>query len=248
VRGDAVRDALAFSREKGWAITVSAIFYLHILWTCARGSQSRMKRLIKVLRLFGVVGLFATTTVIAQVTNVFNFDEFGGGQILTNGVFAASFQSTLAPDPTGGLLNWNVLIYTLPFQGVQGDVLVRDPAVRGDPILDVLRFDGKSDLIVYSDDTTGFQTPADTPGMPNPLYTDQLFLDKQHVSPILAFAEFTPSVDDPGYDSSDPTYLFFDPGVVPEPGGGPLLLSGLGVFGLAQAWQRFASRDKQTRA
>jgi len=206
-----------------------------------------MKNLIRGLRLLGVVAVFAATTVIAQVTNLLNFDEYGGGQLMTNGNFAAPLRSTLAPDPTGGLLNWNVLIYTLPFQGVQGDVLIRDPAVQGDPVLDVLRFDGNSDLIIYSDDTTGYQTPADTPGMPNPLYANQLFLSKQHVSLTFAFAEFTPSLNEPGYDASDPTYLFFDPGEIPEPGSGLLLLSGLGVYGLARIWRRLTARDLATR-
>jgi hypothetical protein len=206
-----------------------------------------MKRLVRGSLLFGVVAGFAATTVIAQVTSLLNFDEYGGGQIMTNGVFAASLKSTLAPDPTGGLLNWNVLIYTLPFQGVQGDVLVQDPAVSGSPILDVLRFDGNSDLIVYSDNLSGYQTPADTPGMPNPLYANQLFTEKQHVNLQFAFAEFTPLVNEPGYDPSDPTYLFFDPGVIPEPNGGLLLVTGLGVFGLAQIRRSLASRVNRTR-
>jgi hypothetical protein len=207
-----------------------------------------MNSLSKAVNLAGVVSALATTAATAQVTNVLNFDEYGGGQLLTNGVFAAAVKATLAPDTTlGGLANWNVLTYTLPFQGVQGDVLVLDPAVQGDPILDVLRFDGASHLIVYSDDVNGFQTPADTPGPPNPFYATQLVVNKQHVSPTFAFADFTPTVNDPGYDASNPTYLFFDPGVIPEPGGGLLLLSGLGVFALAQIRRSFASRLKITR-
>ena len=59
-----------------------------------------MKSLTRGLWLFGVVGVFTTTTVIAQVTNLFNFYESGKGNLLTNGIFAAGLKSTTAPDPS----------------------------------------------------------------------------------------------------------------------------------------------------
>ncbi len=200
-----------------------------------------MKRQIPVSLLSVFLVVVAGSSVRAQ-SNIFNFDEFGHGNIMLNGNPQGTFGGSLVPDPTGGLPNWNVLMYTLPFQGVQGDVLVQDPAIGGEPILDVLRFDGNSHLIVYSDDLNGFQDPADTPGPPNPFYNNILLTQKIHVSDVFAYAEFTPLVGQPGFDPSNPTYDFFDPGIVPEPGAGTLLLAGVGILGVTRFWRKTASR------
>ncbi len=51
-----------------------------------------------------------------QITNtILHLDEFGHGNITLLGADQGTFNSMLMPDPSGGLANWNVLVYTLPF-------------------------------------------------------------------------------------------------------------------------------------
>jgi hypothetical protein len=144
---------------------------------------------------------------------------------------------SLAADPTGGVLNWNVLIYQLPFPGVAGDVLF-----SGDPNHDpgesyggdVVRFDGQGNLIFYSD-SPPFDALADTPGPPNPLLNNQAVVTEQGVEDVYDFANYVPLQGQPGWDPSNPSYLFISD--IPEPG--TLALAGLGFAGLAlKAYRR----------
>src|SRR5207302_1852362 len=122
--------------------------------------------------LSSLIFIIGTTTLTAQQISI---DEYG--HMTTNNVLA--LPGVLAPDPTGGLLNWNVLIYTLPFRGVRGDVLIQDPSESGSPILDVIRFDGQSRMIFYSDSIDGYDAPADTPGPPDPFLNPNVFINEQ---------------------------------------------------------------------
>ena len=188
-----------------------------------------MKRLLPL----GFVLVVATTAAIAQQITV---DEFGLGLFQVNSTVQV-LPSILGPDPTGGLMNWNVLIYTLPFQGIQGDVLVQDPFEPGNPILDVIRFDGNFHLIFYSDSIDGYSAPADTPGPPDPFYTNHVFLEEL-ISGAMHYADYKPGAGQPGGDPSfgdplfNPSYRFISE--IPEPGATVLLLGALGVF----AWRR----------
>ena len=209
-----------------------------------------MKSLIRSPLLFGLVIVFSGTTLLAQVTNLFNFDEFGHGLIQTNGGNKGTFGAVLAPDTTpAGLANWNVLTYTLPFLGTAGDLLIQDAAQPGNPILDVLRFDGASHVIIYSDSLDGYEAPGDTPGPPNLFLPNRVLAKEQGVDEVYSWADYTPALNDPGWDPvMAPSYHFLSDGVIPEPGGGLLLLTGLGVFGLAQMRRSFASRIKTTHS
>lgn len=208
-----------------------------------------MKSLSKVLNLAGVVSALAATAATAQVTNLFNFDEFGNGNLQTNGVISAQMTYQLAPDPTGGLANWKVLMYDLPFLGTAGDLLIQDPAQPGSPILDVLRFDGASHVIIYSDDLDGYDAPGDTPGPPDPFLPNIALAKEQGVDEVYSWADYSPTAGQPGGDAGmAPNYHFLSDGKIPEPGGGLLLLSGLGVFGLAQIRRRFAARNRTARS
>jgi hypothetical protein len=208
-----------------------------------------MKNLSKGLRLAGVVSALVTTAATAQVTNLFSFDEFGKGNRQTNGVISAQMTYQLAPDPTGGLPNWNVLIYNLPFAGTAGDVAIQDPAQPGNPILDVLRFDGAGHVIVYSDSINGYDVPGDTPGPPDPFSANLLFVKEQGVEEVYSWADYSPVAGQPGWDPVlAPNYHFLSDGTIPEPGAAALLVSGLGLLGLTQLRRWRASRGQGSRS
>src|SRR5271165_837956 len=100
-----------------------------------------MKTLTKLLALGALTSLLAAATAYGQFN--LTFDEWGN----------STYQpGQLMPDPTGGVLNWNVLVYNLPFAGLPGDVLMYDPVVGTTNYVlgDVLRFDGNGHMIFYS--------------------------------------------------------------------------------------------------
>ena len=191
-----------------------------------------MKCFIKQLFPLSLVSVAAIAAGAAQIT----IDEFGHG---TNGITVLPF--TLAADPTGGVPNWNVLIYTLPFAGVKGDVAMHDPLLPGSPIHDVIRFDGTNHMIFYSDNIDGYTSPADTPGPPNPFYANLFHIDEETLG-FLVFADYKPDPGDPGYDASNPEFRFISE--IPEPSAAILLLGGLGFFGLAQIRRKLGSRTQ----
>jgi hypothetical protein len=202
-----------------------------------------MKRLIKVFLPFGFCAVLTTTPVLAipflQTTNI--FDEYGHGIIQTNGG-SQTLPFTVAPDPTGGLLGSNVLIYSLTYLGIKGDVLIftGDPNIS--PLDDVIRFDGGTNLIFYADSLDGFTDLADTLGPPNPLFTNQVSIVMQSFGNGQA-AFYTPILGQPGYNASNPNYIFLIDTPVPEPSSTILLLGGLGVVGLVRLRQSSRVRN-----
>ena len=199
-----------------------------------------MKLLIKGLLLSGLVSFLATTSVIAQQISL---DEFT--HMTINNVLAPP--GVTGADPSGGLMNWPVLIYTLPFAGVPGDVLIQDPFEPGSPILDVARFDGNFKLIFYSDSIDGYDSPGDTPGTPDPFLPNQVF-QNELVSGNISYVDYTPGANDPGFNGSGPSYHFVSEGTVPEPGAALLLLSGLVIFGLARLRRRIGLARQSKRS
>jgi len=192
-----------------------------------------MKRLIKGLLPLSVVSALATTTAVAQST--ISIDEFGDGIIdSVAGPFDLGYN--LAPDPTGGLKGWNVLIYNLPFAGVRGDVLVFNPDERGNPLDDVIRFTGNSQAIFYADSIQGYTDLADTPGPPQPLNPNQV----SEEIPFDDIVSYEPGPGAPGYDASNSGYNFYiDISAVPEPGTDGLLVIAAGMLGLRRSFSRF---------
>ena len=180
-----------------------------------------MKQSTKLLALLGAISMIGAAPVIGQPT--FSFDEFG------NGAFGPG---VLQPDPTGGYTNGLVMVFPLPFAGTPGDVLMHDGGLAG-PFLDVLRFTGNGQLIFYSDNTDGFDAPADTGGPPNPLFPNQANIVEQGVEGGLEDAFYTPQPGQPGFDTNfvvGTTYHFISD--IPEPASATLLLAGLGLLEL----------------
>src|SRR5438552_13784043 len=171
------------------------------------GKGHPMKQTTKLLALVGAIMVIGAAPVIGQP--VFAFDEFG------NGAFGPG---TLQPDPTGGFTNGPVMVYSLPFAGTPGDVLLHDGALTN-AFLDVLRFTGNGQLIFYSDNVDGFDAPADTSGPPNPLFPNQVHLVEPQNEGGLEQVFYTPDPGQPGYTDAfgpSPNYLFISD--VPEPG------------------------------
>jgi hypothetical protein len=131
------------------------------------------------------------------------------------------------------------LIYTLPFAGVQGDVLINDPVIG---ILDVIRFNGNSTLIFYSDNLEGFDAPADTPAPPGLFYTNTVTLTE--VGPEgNNSAIYTPTANQPGFGlflGQPTTYVFISDSQIPEPG--TMLLTAAGLALITRVWRSTAMR------
>jgi hypothetical protein len=171
---------------------------------------------------------FAWATVGHVRADLVTVDENGNGNV--NGV---PLPFTIGTDPGPGGLP-GVLIYQLPFAGVQGDVLMADAGA----VLDVVRFNGDGTLIFYSDNVDGFDSLADTFGPPGAFYPNRVLIDE--VGPEGNNGAFyTPGPNDPGFDASGPSYnLISDsPLAVPEPASVSLLA--FGIVGLVgYTWRR----------
>ena len=128
-----------------------------------------------------------------------------------------------------------MLIYTLPFLGVQGDVLIADVFFTfGDAcnfaVCDVVRFNGDGTLIFYSDNIDGFDAPADTTGKPATLYANQktcfdFFVCGEFGPEGNNRSIYTAAASEPGFNAAfAPTFIFISD--VPEPGTWLLILGG----------------------
>lgn len=150
-------------------------------------------------------------------------DEFGTG---FNTLKPGPNSGTLRPDPSGGLAT-NVLVYDLPFPGLAGDVLIHDSATTA-AVSDIVRFDGKGHAIFYSDPNDGdpgVPPPADT-GLPTTLLDNKFNVTEvsDPTNPSTDFVGYIPTPNQPGFDSSSPTYTFTSD--VPEPALPSLLVIG----------------------
>ena len=189
-----------------------------------------MKKLTKAAIVFGFTLAVASSTSFAQFT--FTIDEFGVGSF-----GGAVVPSTIGPDPSGGVAG-PVLIYTLPFAVVPGDVILSEPGLPPTPDSDVIRFwnptgINQTEVIFYSDFST--TDPADAPadvGMPPQL--QPLTVTIPEVGPEgNNGAIYVANPGMPGSTSAPIQYNIISDTSVPEPGTGALLLCGVGLlFGI----------------
>ena len=160
--------------------------------------------------------LFCSTGIVSAAT--ITMDENGNG---TNGTtplpFTANGKNPVPPFQTP------VLIYTLPFTGVVGNVLLTEPetGIPGD----VLQFNGDGTVIFYSkiDGDNALGERFSPPIFPFPVHNSVAISEGSSGSAI-----YTPTAGEPGFDASGPTYTFISDAnaTVPEPASIALLAFG----------------------
>ena len=187
-----------------------------------------MKKFAKIVIMFGFTLAVASSTSFAQ----FTIDEFGGP--------LTSFPSTIGPDPSGGVTTSPVLIYTLPFVVVSGDVTLQEPG--SSEYSDLVRFwnpagnPNQSEIIFYSDFSA--TDPADSPadvGIPGQLLP--LHVNIPESNNIVTMPEINDGaiyVATPGMPGSTSVAIRYNIiSDVPEPSSVALLLGGVGLlFGI----------------
>jgi len=159
-------------------------------------------------------------------------DENCHGTITGEDGIPVALLCTLKDDPGPGGLS-SVVTYTLPFAGVQGDVLLTD-ADFGGQFLDVIRFNGDGTVIFYSDNVEGFDALADTPSPPGTFYGNTFSIAELGPEGNNG-ASYVPSSGPPAQPGFAPaaTYRFISDATVAavaEPSPLALLLIGLGVM------------------
>jgi hypothetical protein len=115
--------------------------------------------------------------------------------------------------PQPGLCYWEGDQHRV-IEQTHGDVLMQE----GNGTFDVLRFPGDSSLRSYSDNTDGADALADT-GFPTAFFANQAFIPELGPEGNNR-ATYTPVAGQPGFDASNPTYVFVSDGVAqaaPEP-------------------------------
>ncbi|MGH9558495.1 MAG: PEP-CTERM sorting domain-containing protein [Bryobacteraceae bacterium] len=174
-----------------------------------------------------IILALAAASALPLTAGIISVDPNGNGTI-----DSTPLSWTLGNDPGPGGLD-DVLTYSLPFQGTQGDVLLTFSDYGLIPLMDV-RFNGDGTLILYAANVGGPDLLADTDAPPGDVYGNLVELDEPTVY-ASTLATYTPGVDDPGYDASNPTYQIFSY-AVPEPGTPWLVM--VGLAGLAARWGR----------
>jgi len=175
--------------------------------------------------------MIRATTLVILLAALLAIPAFAGPITISIDENGNGRPHSIGTDPGPGGLT-GVLIYTLPFPGVQGDVLLTDSGV----FLDLIRFNGNGTVIFYSDNIDGFDSIGDTFGPPGSLYSNNVTI--LEIGPEgNNGATYTPTANQPGFGNSDftVTYNFVSDGnIAPEPSSLWLMAGGLGV--LSSRW------------
>lgn len=151
----------------------------------------------KHMRQIGQLALLAALTACLGLADVVvGIDENcnGAASVPLVGTFPLGCNFGADPGP-GGLPN--VMTYSNGF-GVtftQGDVLLLDNGVP----LDVIRFNGDTTIIFYSDNLDGLDDLADTIGPPGAFYQNFVTLDEVPLAGGGDGASYVPQPGEPGY-------------------------------------------------
>jgi len=189
-----------------------------------------MKQSTKALVVSGFTLVVSATALFGQAGPLFTIDENGNGDL--SGV---PLPVTVGPDPSGGVTTSPVLIYTLPFRVVPGDVGLFEPNDPTKSLSDIVRFFDvagtagvvQSVAIFYSDFSAS--DPADSladtglPFAPNAILINEIGPEGNNG------ALWAPAPGLPGSNSAGAQYNFISDSV-PEPGSALLLMSGVGAL------------------
>ena len=194
----------------------------------------------KTLLVFCFASAVAATAVFGQIT--LSFDENGHATGIPNGF--------LGPDPSGGVVGTPVLIYSLPFGVVPGDVLLTEETNNPNALpSDIIRFwnptgnPNQSQMIFYSDiseSTNEIRDLADV-GLPVQLQSNVGGPFTETGTDASNFYDYTSVLFMPGSGATGPIqYHIVSDGVVPEPNTCVLVVLGSGL--LLGLKRRFQSR------
>jgi hypothetical protein len=193
----------------------------------------------KTLLVFGFTSLVAATTLFGQIG--IGFDERGN---MTNGT--AILRGSVGTDPSGGIAGVPVLIYTLPFGVLPGDVLLTDQ-VGANQFSDVIRFwnptgnANQSLIIFYSDlpEPAGENPPLADVGLPLQLQSNIQGPFLEIGTEASNFYDYAPVLFMPGSVAAGSIhYHIVSDGVVPEPNTCSLVVLGSGLLiGLKRRFQ-----------
>jgi hypothetical protein len=172
----------------------------------------------KTLTYVAWMGIFLICSTVTASAATITIDENGNGNIDGTPLpFTANGTNPVPPGQTP------VLVYTLPFTGVAGQVLLVEPetGIRGD----VIQFTGSGTAIFYSKtDSDSLAERFQPPIFPFPVPNSVSITET--VSGNMDGASYTPTSGQPGFDASGPTYHFISDVVVPEPTSFGLLFLG----------------------
>jgi hypothetical protein len=178
-----------------------------------------MKRSCKAAVALGFIVAVSGGTLCAQP---YTFDENGNG--FANNLFLQPSGPTplpyeVVPDPTGGITGSPVLIYSLGFQVVSGDVALMSPV--GNTISDLLRFftapGATGSSVIFYSQPDGTLAGSGIPAPINPVEITETSPD----------TEWIPNGNQPGAGVIFPVYARFDYTIItqsPEPSSWVLLL------------------------
>lgn len=197
-----------------------------------------MKQSCKAIVVLSFILAVSANTLFAQP---YWFDQNGNGTRYAGSISLLPLSFEVAPDPSGGITSSSVLIYSLGFPVVSGDVALMEPG--GTTVADLLRFftpagGTTSDVIFYSQ-PDGTLAGVGIPSSANPI----------QISDVSPETVWNPANNQPGASTGAvPVYASFEYDInteAPEPSSTTLLLVAIGIWLTAWGSRREVFPDRK---